>query len=145
MRKRAVRLITERKGANASAILDGAAVGIPAAIGAEAKGSRGRGRETKIEGGDDFVFAYQLKKLVYSKKKKPVKVTDSVEGALFGDHGEEVEELDEFEVDMVEDGVEVGLEDVERIKIPGAGKEGIGEVCIIFNRDEDDDEDDDDE
>lgn len=125
------------KSGSASASLDGAPIGVPASIGAKLEGKSVRIGETKIGGGDDFVFAYQLRKLVCSKKNKPVKDEASSEGALFEAGGGKEEKEEQVEVEMEEDDMMdvVKSDEAEMFHIPGDG-EGKDEVCIMFKDEE---------
>jgi hypothetical protein len=70
------------KGGTVKAMVDGTGMGIPLKAGPEAEVSSKKVKDTAFEGSDDFVFAYQLRKITCSKKK-PLKDEGYAKGAMF--------------------------------------------------------------
>lgn len=128
----------QKKGVDVQAMVDVTPSGIPVQVGPKAEWKAEGKSETSFKGGDDFVFAYQLTKLVCSKKAGLKKVEKQVKGALFdGDLKRSEEEEIEIEVKVEEnenlDGFDLG-DDAEVIRIQD--KEGEDDVCIIPGSDD---------
>lgn len=123
------------KGVEFKAMVDATPSGIPVKVGPKVEWKSERVSETKFEGGEDFVFAYQLRKLVCSKKQPLKKDEAYLKGALFDADAKKSEEM-EIEVEVAEedlDGLE--LEDAEVIRIQDEA-EGKDDVCVIIKADD---------
>jgi hypothetical protein len=106
----------------------------PLKLGPEVEGKSSRVSETNFTGGEDFVFAYQLRKLVCSKNK-PLKDGEYLKGALF-DADTKKSQGEEIEVVVAEEDLNGGeLGDAEAIRIQDEG-EGDSDICIVVKGDD---------
>ncbi|KAL9136861.1 MAG: hypothetical protein Q9175_001934 [Cornicularia normoerica] len=113
--------------------VDGTAVGVPLGLGPDVEVSSGRTHGISFDGASDFVFAFRLREIIYSKRQGIVHREFS-KGALFGledDHRESaVERQEEVPVDfelLAPADEDVSAEDVDLEA--SAIVDDDGEVC----------------
>ncbi|KAF4627637.1 hypothetical protein G7Y89_g10520 [Cudoniella acicularis] len=126
---------TGEKGGVVKAMVDGTGMGIPVKAGPEVEVSSKKVKDTAFEESDDFVFAYQLRKITCSKKK-PLKDEAHNKGAMFEAGTTKSPAGVPLEISMAETDVvggDVGADEVIHIQDEIDGED---DFCAIIKQEE---------